>query len=100
MTQQERESVAARLAKHCKATAVDVTDTAVAQWRQAAEDQLAIPLPLPDSPAPASRLKRLRNAIRGRGRKRRRNDTGKEETRQIDRPSGSDQHKDRNTTNS
>ena len=100
MTQQERESVAARLAKHCKSTAVDVTDTAVARWRQAAEDQLAIPLPLPDSPAPASRLKRLRNAIRGRGRKRRSNDTGKEETRQIDRPSGSDQHKDRNTTNS
>ena len=89
MTQQERESVAARLAKHCKATAVDVTDTAVARWRQAAEEQLAVRLPLADSPAPASKLKRVRNAIRDRVRKRRSSDTGKEKSRQDDHPTES-----------
>ena len=89
MTQQERESVAARLAKHCTATAVDVTDTAVARWRQAAEEQLAVRLPLADSPAPASKLKRVRNAIRDRVRKRRSSDTGKEKSRQDDHPTES-----------
>jgi len=94
MTQQERESVAARLAKHCEVTTVDVRDTAVARWRKAAEDQLAIPLPLPDGPAPASRLKRLRNAIRARSRKRRRNDTGKDAKQQNNDSTTTDQQLD------
>ncbi len=100
MTQKERESVAARLAKHCQATAVNVTDTAFARWRQAAEQQLAVRLPLPDSPAPASKLKRLRNALRGKGRKRRNSDTGNQHTPQNDHPAESDYHKDRDTTGS
>ncbi len=75
MTRKERESVAARLAKHCRSTGVDPTDVGFADWRRELEAQLSVRLPLPDSPRPDSRFRRLKNALGRKNRNEERNES-------------------------
>jgi hypothetical protein len=75
MTPKEREGVAKRLTKHCRATDVDPADPDVARWREGVEALLELPLDLPVGERRPSRLTRLRGAMgRLRARRGARND--------------------------
>jgi hypothetical protein len=63
MTLKEREGVAKRLTKHCRATDADPADPDVARWREGIEALLELPLDLPVVQPRPSRLTRLRGAM-------------------------------------
>jgi hypothetical protein len=62
MTPAESGSAAAVLSAHCKDSGADLTDGAVATWREAAESVLGVALDLPASTAPC---RRPRGRLRG-----------------------------------
>lgn len=72
MTREERESVAKRLAVHCRTTGVDLDEPEVGRWREGAEAELAVPLGLDPGYVPKKRLERVRGVLRRLPRPRRR----------------------------
>jgi hypothetical protein len=84
MTQREREDIAARLAEHCRETAVDLHRPATERWKESLETALAVPF------APGSDDSSAESGAGSTGRRARL----KERLRAIGRKSGSDPGKD------